>query len=505
MQSQNTDPSKQDWILDQMDKLGYSLTLDGVCFGLAHMAMQAVLVNDLETFNARLNLIRNISPDQLQIRIKEVNNKIISLSETAKNKKIDVQELLTPEERLLISIPPFFEGISLHQKPEAYPDVFEIGQKPDLDSNLVEEIVRPEDMKDKAIKLATFSNAYNVQMLRKYLYSLLRKLISRDISNIPVAFVLVSPNHAIAISYDSKQGKWSFTDANKSQTKFYNEDKLAEKIIAAFSKNNQAVFTTNIFCAESNRSKLDNSLSAWVKLSNTLTDEKIKIADSENRTLIDLAIVNDDLPLLNELLLKGADPTLPFITNDKYNGLTPLHMAVEYENRDMVKAIVASLMLRTNIKPEDLKDAVENQTSALMKATPDLITESIESLGRVASNRVVSIIESYIQREEIDRIKNQPNADKKIEVWKSFIDTIKHTANANKPIIDIYNDWKNVETVKGIRNIDVIEPSKPEVKFFHNQLKSESYDFLNSLLNSYGHKKPVDIIEKEIQMKPRSP
>jgi hypothetical protein len=53
-------PKGQDWIISRMKKMGYPSDDGGVCFGIAIMAMQAFLVNDLKTFNKRLQIIKAV-------------------------------------------------------------------------------------------------------------------------------------------------------------------------------------------------------------------------------------------------------------------------------------------------------------------------------------------------------------------------------------------------------------------------------------------------------------
>jgi ankyrin repeat protein len=504
MQSDQPIPIGQHWLISRMDKLDYLADYKGICFGVAHMAMQAILLNDLKTFNARLNLINHIPSEQLINKIAAVNQTIISLHEKAKKENKEVELYLSNEERLLISIPPFLEGVSLYQKPDAYPDVFllqPLGQQVDI----VEELIRPQMLADreaKAEKIASFSNAYDETMLTKYIYGL-SKLRNCDV---PVAIVLESEDHAITISYDREKRLWSFTDANKLPTRFYTGVELAKNIIGAFSKNNQAVLTTNIFGEEANKDNIKNLLSEWEILeSNDKSTERIKIQDSSNRTWLSLAVVEDNLPLVKELLLKNADPTLAFITKDKNNGLTPLHIAIKHQNSEMVKAMVESLLKKKNVKSTSIEDMVAPLTSVLLKSTPDQINAYIADLKNVKKdiepsirNNVANQIESLIRHDEIDRIKKTKNHDvkEKIKVWEHLISMVKNPVNENKPFIDIYQDWKNKQIIEGKRNIDIIQPGESKISLFYNQKKDESFVFLEKLLNNYVYSKPNDDVDK---------
>jgi hypothetical protein len=161
----------QKWLKDHLKTQGYKID-KGICFGLSSMAMQAMLSNDLEKFDARLRLIHSISPDQLSERIKEVNNKIVVFRKSDQLTPID--EILSDEERLLISIPPFMDGISLYQNPNDYPQLFET--KPARqDFKAVAPLVRSQHLGEVG-KISLFSGAYDTASLEKYLDGLERSL-----------------------------------------------------------------------------------------------------------------------------------------------------------------------------------------------------------------------------------------------------------------------------------------------------------------------------------------
>ena len=45
------------WYINRMKTVGYSIHDGGHCFGMSHMAMQAFLAEDMQTFNDRLSVI----------------------------------------------------------------------------------------------------------------------------------------------------------------------------------------------------------------------------------------------------------------------------------------------------------------------------------------------------------------------------------------------------------------------------------------------------------------
>ena len=68
-------PRSQEWLIERMQALGYQPNVKGICFGIAHMAMQAILANDYDSFYRRLQLINAIPTDQFQTQIRALEKK----------------------------------------------------------------------------------------------------------------------------------------------------------------------------------------------------------------------------------------------------------------------------------------------------------------------------------------------------------------------------------------------------------------------------------------------
>ena len=50
-------PIDQKWLIMRMTALDYKPNPDGVCYGISHMAMQAILAKEVDQFYRRLQLI----------------------------------------------------------------------------------------------------------------------------------------------------------------------------------------------------------------------------------------------------------------------------------------------------------------------------------------------------------------------------------------------------------------------------------------------------------------
>ncbi|EKD72764.1 MAG: hypothetical protein ACD_45C00589G0001 [uncultured bacterium] len=96
--SQTRIPEKQRWLISSMKALGYAAEERGVCFGVAHMGLQALLVGEISQFDRRLELIARIPPENL---VKEINTVKIKAQEK-KTLKI-IRNSVNPEKKQPIS------------------------------------------------------------------------------------------------------------------------------------------------------------------------------------------------------------------------------------------------------------------------------------------------------------------------------------------------------------------------------------------------------------------
>src|SRR3990167_1972938 len=80
-------PEGQDWLIDRMIKVIPTADSEGICFGIAHMGMQAILSGDEEAFNQRLQAIYNIKPDELNETLDKLKATRVSLIEEVKKKQ----------------------------------------------------------------------------------------------------------------------------------------------------------------------------------------------------------------------------------------------------------------------------------------------------------------------------------------------------------------------------------------------------------------------------------
>ena len=149
-----------DDIIDKIEEFGHPINRPGMCFGIALMGLQAILLKDTATLKKRLNLLSEIPKGKLLETLKSAENRRAELHVTARkalqaewheqvkttDEKIDFVKRLDPEKHpayyqalsarlsaadkklterdlLLLSIPAYLEGIAIYFK--AHPQLFE--------------------------------------------------------------------------------------------------------------------------------------------------------------------------------------------------------------------------------------------------------------------------------------------------------------------------------------------------------------------------------------------
>ena len=142
-------------LLARMKALGYKINEQGMCYGFSTMSAQAFLAEDLTTYNNRLTLLENISPNQLDSRIED------------SKKKVKKRKVLSIDDKLLLSTPAFFDGVTISFRPSDYPEYFHSGHLPLQDAEFSFPLTLPQalsDAKTQSIdvaKVTTFSGIYD--------------------------------------------------------------------------------------------------------------------------------------------------------------------------------------------------------------------------------------------------------------------------------------------------------------------------------------------------------
>lgn len=227
-------PIQQDsqWFIPLMQSLGYPIDKEGMCFGLAQMAMQASLCEEQDKFNDRLAFLHQYceseNTNQLKIDLDAVRQKL----------KADKTASLSEREQALIEVAAFFDGLQLYQlghvqhktllglDEKANYAWFEVARKSSMP------LVTPEKLLangGKIQKIGQYNARYSKYILKK-LFMNMSSVV--DSIEFPVSIVLSAHVHAITISFDPKRQRWSLIDANNLPPITFDFDDIAKLVDA---------------------------------------------------------------------------------------------------------------------------------------------------------------------------------------------------------------------------------------------------------------------------------
>ncbi|MBV8802658.1 MAG: ankyrin repeat domain-containing protein [Gammaproteobacteria bacterium] len=428
---ENKDEVGQKWIIHLMNEFGYKVKT-GICFGIANMAMQAIIANDLDTFQKRIRFLKTLTPQKIN-ELKEKKNK----------ESIDIYA--------------FFDGIELYQQgylhPELYPDTARpFAQNTSLTMPLTLPVTIPSTMQEKKDLKSSensifqigevFSDYYSEEKLITSLEELAKQI---DSTCGPISLMLFSGSHAITIGYNPTNEKWSFVDANDLVPKDIQDlNQLVSNIISSFPmRDEQVAFSTKIYGQTSHKDHLEEQIIKWKTEPwadgdtftnyHAVTEESAEFVDNKGATLLFLAAQQGEINLVSELLNKGADPNAK--TN---NHRTPIFMAAKQGHLDIViKLLRAEGFDKSTILSEDK----EGKTA---------LTEAI-----IAGHQDIVFLLNHVH--EILRLSQKDSKDQK-NIRDSMLKSILEDYPINKESIskfqklDVFCDSIRIELNKFIKN-----------------------------------------------------
>ncbi|MBA2653265.1 MAG: ankyrin repeat domain-containing protein [Tatlockia sp.] len=259
------------------------------------------------------------------------------------NQKIDQ---LSEEDRIKLDIPIFLNGVQIYQQDSLYPYLYENGESPTTDRILCNYPLASSkyfENKEGISKLRQFSGIYTVEELTNYFSSFAR--ISKPNKALsPLVFILHNIDHAITIGYDPQKGEWSFTNASFLPSGYTcDPQELANEVHKAFSDNNVAIFSSEIFTEKQVEKEWEETLSTWEKDDKliemrTVTPEKTQRTDSKNQALLSLAAAQGDLALVEQVI--EAEKKIPKEQRLRHVRCPALCMAVQNKNYNVVKRLL---------------------------------------------------------------------------------------------------------------------------------------------------------------------
>ncbi len=373
-------PTGQRWFMKQMGSLGYpNVSEEGQCFGIAAMASQAFLMGEMEQFNTRLDILSQLTPEDI---------------ETLKAGRLDVQISKEGKSISGLEAMAFYDGVQLYQNPKKYSHILP-GHSLQKDRAAATFVSPVESDEDRPVQVGeAFCGTYNDKELGIYLQTLRHYLPHKT------ALALGSINHAINLNYDPETNEWTLIDANELPPRTFKQGKnelisdkdgklLSSEIISAFDAGRAttgfAIFTTRVFSTTSNKVMLEASLNQlagseqWIDIHKVTSIEKAERRDAFETSLAivaaeggyhevitALADAKADLDAPNKdgfipaiiAAERGYHEVITALANAKanlnaltYGGLTPAHIAALYGHHLVIAALpagVADLNALTN-------------------------------------------------------------------------------------------------------------------------------------------------------------
>lgn len=453
-------------LVEIIRELKYPVEPLGMCYGFAVMSMQAIIANDLQTFDQRIMKIanavnkNNLAPDEFAKKIREIEEKRVEtilqyrkellgalkkdvnmgdkefydLLADYKNKKnsfvekfilqrANVDDVLSPEQRSLMDVRAFLQLISLYALPLNYSYLFEENDMPKFQNaektfsrglpELLEATTERDDKKSK--------NEDNVYLIREPLVKKVNSFVGLyrldELTEFfkqlrpplpgfkpPVAFILGSANHAITVAYDSDKVCWKFIDANKLPSiEFKTEAGLASQVLSSLSKNEVTTFVTHMYCHKDQVNEVKQWFSEVSK-----KDEWKKLHEIENKETLTDSYGASLLWVSSEsgdaaLVKKLVNSKDPKVDmNCSVDGVTPLFVAVKRDRLEVVKALLA------NTDENEVTNIDPNRLSH--KSTPLYIA---------ARSGNLMIVEELLKNENVKKAINEPLSTQTYVNWFS--------------------------------------------------------------------------------------
>lgn len=302
-------------LIDTLKKLGYPAS-DGLCHGVACVAAQYHLSDDMKTFHQYIKF-------------------------TEKNSRFsDKQPHHTRR---------FFDDIIIGQSPNDYPLIKNIA--PIFKNNKTQNsITALAAIKNSNIKKyqgitcrAHFTGAYSMLELRRY-FDLLSE--SATLHACTFALLVGSPLHAIMIGFDAKKNQWVFVDANKLPQRnfeYYNSARLAIETNCALSSSRcgNTIFSTQLLTKQNCDINANHFVAhlyrdeRWKKL-HAVSIQKSTMSDSFNNTwLMSACTIESEIGIVKSLLKQKVG-----IEHTNELNFSALTYAISYGNKAIVNLLL---------------------------------------------------------------------------------------------------------------------------------------------------------------------
>ncbi|WP_133128698.1 ankyrin repeat domain-containing protein [Legionella nagasakiensis] len=309
-------------LIDKMAAAGYYVDDgEGICFGVAEMAKQAFLAGDIESFNSRLELIHRMPRSEFENEFSSIKRRLNEAEASGD------ETMIALHRRTLTELHAFFGGVSLYMFPEHHQDIFETSNLSQQTRAAAQLPLSDALMNDPPEKAMQWVGAYSTDELTIYLDRLAHHLgavdFTLDIENL---------EHRIELSYDSREQKWFFVDANQLPPKVCinspeGREQIARLLQEGVGEQGNTVIHTEIFVRRSKLPELREKIvelkedEDWKQI-HQINPERAQRKGIDEATLLHIAAENGDVNTCQALLRNGTNVNQ--ITKDH---ITALHLA----------------------------------------------------------------------------------------------------------------------------------------------------------------------------------
>jgi hypothetical protein len=185
-----------------MKALGYKSNDIGVCLGYSMMAIQAFLSDDIKTFNDRINYLVAEHHDIM------ANCQI--LQKKLSSKTPFSQLYFTPEEKKIIALKGFFEGIEIYFQAEEYEEIFGVKLRQKHTVETSHWVNTPAiESEGGMVALKGWMGAYTQDLFKNYIFSL--NMVAEKHKH-DLAIIFTGHNHVVTVTYQA--GTWCIYDSD---------------------------------------------------------------------------------------------------------------------------------------------------------------------------------------------------------------------------------------------------------------------------------------------------
>lgn len=331
-----------DELIEFLHLLGYPNYSDGICFGLAAMAVSPVLNGpaSMEKANARLQRIKS-SLDAY----KNMQRSCEADGEACPTLSWFLDYTLTLDEK--IDILAYCEGLAFCFNPKEYPEHFPVNTFLEQNFLLTHSIIQSIETEEKGVVMLTEITAccyYTKLNIKAYLDSLDLTLKASE-NPASFSFKIGSKNHCIFIGYSQEKNMWCYFKTNQENLgySFTNRIDEIEKFITDEFYEIQAgfglVLSTEIYCFNADKEKMIKFKNFWEdRLFESdlfkITPEKIGV-DALGRPWIYALALKNDIKALSHLIEQGIE-----VNTIDTNGLTALDIACYKGHKESVSILL---------------------------------------------------------------------------------------------------------------------------------------------------------------------